>query len=265
MKGDWFMPNGVTQSLRYVGAILIAAPIGVLIGVPLSISLDILWGGEVTGGRWPLTAPNVILIVIQSALIGALAAWIAGRRGKLIAGLAEMFPLIAFMLISIALNIESGPYERANFDTQVSLWVWIGLLPAVLSGHYAIKVKDEGGLGLGVVLIGSIMGMLAQFGGAAFHLYTCVTAYKLSGFGAAFISFVTPFISEVYWSWRIWDGTDTFWNIYTMRFGLLLAWIATGLLLATAGGLLTGTRKRQPSGVPSGQRARHFDVLAMFD
>jgi hypothetical protein len=46
-----------------ITAIVGGAIVGAIVGIPTAILLDFAFGEDVTGGRWPLNAANVLLIV----------------------------------------------------------------------------------------------------------------------------------------------------------------------------------------------------------
>jgi hypothetical protein len=221
----------IRQALRYIAAVLLSPAIGSFVGIPFAFALDVIWGGDVTGGNWPLTVPNIVLVVIQALAMGFAAGWIAGRRGKLIATLADFFLLEALIVISLILNRDV--LGAARLDTEPVLWVWIGLIPAWAGGHYAVKSKH---LGYGPVLIavGAAMALIAQIGAAAFHLYTSIVAYEIEGIGPAVLAFMMPMIAEFWWFWKVWGLSGSLWNLYTVRLLLLIGWTTCAVLAAGA-------------------------------
>jgi hypothetical protein len=226
------MSKTLWQSFRYIAAVVFSPFIGEIVGFPFALALDILWGHEVTGGTWALTFPNVLLTIVKAIATGFSAGWIAGRRGKLVAVLANFFILVVLLVTAIVLNrdiIGAMPTE-----TKPALWVWIGLIPALLAGHFAVKYRH---LGIMPVLFvcGGAMSVIAQFGAAAFHVYTVIIAYEMNGFVGAFLTLLLPGFSQIWYAWHIWGMTGTFWNVYTMRFALLIVWgVMTIVFLAYA-------------------------------
>ena len=79
--------------------------------------------------------------------------------------------------------------------------------------------------------IAGLIYLAIQFGGLALHLYTTYIAFKISGFISAFLTFIFPPLSELYWVWRFWNGTGEFFNPYTQ-------WVAAYLILFVVGYLL---------------------------
>jgi hypothetical protein len=232
------------QSLRYVAAVIFAPIIGELIGLPFAVAIDALWGDLVTGARWPFTIPNVILTVIKGLIVGFSAGWIAGRRGKLMAGVAVFLPLTIIVAISLAMNRDLlGPLQ-SEWDTKPSLWAWIEFVPALLAGHFAVKYKN---LGLGPFIVGAAAGMfvVAQIGATAFHFYTSIIAYQIAGTGAAVAAFVFPVFSELWWFWKVWGLAGSIWNAYTSRLLLLALWALIALMLAAFGSYLTEKAERR--------------------
>ena len=55
--------------------------------------------------------------------------------------------------------------------------------------------------------------------GLTIHVWTIVIAYRASGFFSAFLTFALPILGEVYWGIRIWRGTGSLMNDYTLALG----------------------------------------------
>lgn len=223
------------QWLRYILAIVVSPFVAEIIGFPFAIALDVAWGQDITAGVWAFTIPNIILVIIKASLLGLVAGWISGAHGKLVAAIANFFPLIAVLIISIALNRDFlGSVPTA---TKPALWTWLGVIPALIAGGYAVK-HARNSVGPIFVLIGSSMGFVVPFGAVAFHVYTVITAYQLSGFGSAIIAFIFPILSELWYSWKIWGIAETFWNVYTLRFVLLVGWSIAAFVVLAIGNYL---------------------------
>jgi hypothetical protein len=121
-------------------------------------------------------------------------------------------------------------------------FAWIGLIPAMLGGHLAVKAKPSG---LSSLLgpLGGMMLFIAQFGIAIFHFYTAILAYQVDGFYSAFVSISLPIISELYWLVRIWHLSGAFWNVYSLRFAVLIVW--TGAAFAMMAWAINREERKQ--------------------
>jgi hypothetical protein len=78
----------------------------------------------------------VLVAIFTGFATGWFAGWIAGKRGKLIAALSNFFLLVAVIGMSIAVNRDL--IGNSHFAAQPAIWTWIGLLPAILAGHFAV-------------------------------------------------------------------------------------------------------------------------------
>jgi hypothetical protein len=217
------------QFVLYVVAVLIAPIVGEFVALPVAIFMDFIAGVEVTGGRWSLNIANVLLTCIKGSIIGCVAGTIAKKRPKLISALATFAPLELFIAMELISNRDMSEYMAAIYDTKPALWAWIALIPAMISGHFAAKVAQQSRW----VLV-QTLGMIILLGGlniclAVVHLCTTYMAYKISGVLAAFITFVTPPISELFWFSTIWKSTGMFLNLYTLQL------LACGLFILVAG------------------------------
>ena len=72
----------------------------------------------------------------------------------------------------------------------------------------------------------------------ALHVYTMLVAFKFSGFIAAAITFIFPYISQVYWVWKTWEITGNFINPFSFYVFVYLGWFAVGLLFIFIGSAL---------------------------
>jgi hypothetical protein len=230
------------QGLRYVAALLLSPAIGSVLGVPFAFVIDVVWGHPVTGGRWPLTLPNVLLSVIEASFMGFSAGWIAGKRGKLIAGLADFTYFTLIVIAALVLNRDL--FSHQDMDTQQSLWVYVGLLPAILMGHLAVKYKHLG-LGANLITVASVAIALFYFGTTIFHVYTAAVALDIYGIGGAMMVFFTPLFSEFYWFFKAWNLADTICNVYTLRLMVLLVWGIAAMIIMVIGTNLDERRKKR--------------------
>jgi hypothetical protein len=147
----------------------------------LAILLDFAFGDVVTGGRWPLNAANVLLICFQGLAVGCTAGWIAKTKGMLVAALANYLPLFLIVAVSIAVNRDLFAYSDTHFDTKPALWFWISLVPAMIAGHFAAKIVQQGGSAAIVQVLAVIFLFGVGIGSMAMHLYTTYVAYGLPG------------------------------------------------------------------------------------
>jgi len=218
---------------RFVAAIIVAAIVGELGAIPAALFIDIVAGADVTGGRWPLNIPNVVLVCFKGLVVGCVAGLIAKKRGMLVAALANFLPLQVFIVGTLIINRDPTEYLKTIYDTHPSLWTWIGLVPAMVSGHFAAKTAQQGVWIIFQVVGGLFMFWAAGIGAAAIHLYTTYVAYQTSRVLAALLTFGMPPLSELYWLVSIWYATGALFNLYTLRI------LALGFLYLT-GGVLIG-------------------------
>ncbi|HLQ24804.1 MAG TPA: hypothetical protein VK138_02875 [Acidiferrobacterales bacterium] len=222
------------ETAKWIGKAIFAVIAGTIIGqviqLPLAVLLDVIYRANVTGGRWSLNSANIILTVLVGFTTGFSTGWIAKRRGKLLAGIAEFLPTFMLLTISVIKNVDPTEYFKANYDTAPALWVWIGLIPALIGGHFGASRGKQ----LFAIASGGLAGLamlLFWAGCLGLHVYTIVVAYNASGIGAAVVTFMMPPLSEIFWFIRIWY-LNGFWNGYTAA----IAWLVT--LLVVGGGLI---------------------------
>lgn len=228
------------QAVRYIAAIVLSPFIGAVFAIPYSIALDIIYGGTVTGGAWALTTPNVLVAIWAGLITGWFAGWIAGRRGKLIGGLANFAILIFVIAASLAMNRDLMPEHL--FATKASMWTWIGLIPAIIGGHLAVRFKDIGAPAF-FGMVGQSIGIASQWCWGIFHLYTVYVAFKMSGLFSAFLSLMLPALSEIFWFWKAWTGSHELLNIYSARMFLCVTLSVLGIVLTMIG---AGLQSRRP-------------------
>jgi hypothetical protein len=202
------------QLLRYLVAIIVAIVVGQITQILAAIFIDIIVGHEVTGVRWSLNIENVILVCIQGAAVGIIAGAVAGRRGILISAIAIFLPLQIFILLEVIKNRDMSDYIASVYDTKPALWMWIALIPAMICGHFAVKLVQNKQL---LSMSASVYGGVSYLSLVAFHLYTTYTAYTLAGLVIAFVTLVTPPLSDIFWLIRIWNLTGDFFNLFSFR------------------------------------------------
>lgn len=129
-----------TKPLRQTGRAILAVVAGVIIGqisqVPLAYLLDFIYQSDVTAGRWAWNSANVILTCLVGGITGYSTGRIAKRRGKLLAAIAQFTPLCILVASELIKNVDMSGYSALRYDTDPALWVWIGLIPAVIGGHF---------------------------------------------------------------------------------------------------------------------------------
>jgi hypothetical protein len=126
-----------------VGRAIVSIVAGFILGqiaqLVLSVLLDMAYGNSVTAGRWPFNSANVILTCLVALITGFIVGRFAKARGKLLAAITNFLPLTIFIIFSIIINRDPSDYIARNYDTQLSLWVWIGLVPAIIGGHFGVS------------------------------------------------------------------------------------------------------------------------------
>jgi hypothetical protein len=234
------------QALRYVLAVVAGLVVGEVVGVLLGVAIDVIAGADVTGGRWALNGPNVVLAVVKGLVAGYTAGFVAQHRGKLIGAVTAFFPLVALAMLSIGLNRDILGTVADQLDTTPSLWAWIALIPAIVGGHFGTRSKGKGFAAVATGL-GAVSMYALYLGSTAFHVYTIIVAYQVSGFGAALVTSATPPIAELYWFIRVWRITGYITNQYDMLFFLLLALLAFGgVMIGIASSLEKRTSAQPP-------------------
>jgi lipopolysaccharide export LptBFGC system permease protein LptF len=125
--------------LRYPVAILIAVTTGVLFSLLFEIAVTMMLRGVVAPSKTLKLILSVVECVASGFYVGFLAGLIAGRRGKLIAAIADFLPLTLLILISLALNRDLLQARASGMS--LTDWTWLALVPAVLGGHLATRTK----------------------------------------------------------------------------------------------------------------------------
>jgi hypothetical protein len=219
--------------VRYPLAVVAGAILGEVISLPVGVLLDIAFGHHATGGRWPLTIPNVILACAKGFITGYSAGWISKERGKLIGAFSGLFPFVCLIIFAIAVN--------RDFTV---LWVWIALISAILGGHLGV---EHGAVGVSYLASGMGFVSLTGFytGCVALHVYTIVMAYHLSGLFSATITLAFPVISQLYWFVYSWRASGAFIDGYSIYFPILAVLLAFSVLMFGASALMNRKTSRE--------------------
>jgi hypothetical protein len=163
----------------------------------------------------------------------------------LVAALANFALLATFITIEQIQNRDATEYLATIYDTRPSLWAWIGLAPAMISGHFAAKAAQQG-VWLLFQAVGSVfLFWVAGIGSIVLHLYTTYGAYQTSGVLAALLTLAMPLLSELYWFLAIWHTTEVFFNLYTLRLLALGCLYLIGAVLLGIGLKLENSAKEQ--------------------
>jgi hypothetical protein len=227
----WF----VRAPLAVVGGVII----GQVVQVPLAFLLDLFWQNDVTGGRWPLTLPNILLAGLVGLIAGFSTGWVAGRRGKLLGAIAIFLPLLLLLTITIIRNVDPTEYFKQLYDTKPSLWVWVALLPGILGGHFG-ALDGKRYFNRSALFCAAGFAWVAGIGFSLFHLYTAFIAFEAAGFVAAIITLSFPVIAELYWGWRIWNESGYFLNHYSS----LIVMLVVFLVIAGVAGIAYAKTKK---------------------
>lgn len=170
------------NTAKWIGSAILAVIAGTVIGqiaqIPLAVLLDLIYGKTVTGGRWPLNSANFILIIVVGLITGFSTGWIAKKRGKLLGAIAQFFPIFIIVTIGLVKNVDLTPIVAQRSDTPLALWVWIGLIPAIVGGHYGAE-RNMKIIRISIVSIGVIV--LAVGGISGFFLCLEIIS-KAAGF-----------------------------------------------------------------------------------
>jgi hypothetical protein len=90
-------------------------------------------GKAVTGGVWTFSLPNVVVLLLTGFYTGFLAALFAGRRGLLMAGIANWLPMLLIVAVAFTLNRDLAQYTHELASMRD--WAWIEFLPALAGGY----------------------------------------------------------------------------------------------------------------------------------
>lgn len=91
------------------------------------------------------------------------------------------------------------------------------------------KIRDF--LAAGILSLSYFFNVINWISGIAIHLYTTYFAFKFSGILAAFLSFIMPGISQIYWVIRMWSHTGNLSNYYSYNVFIYLAYLLIPLFL----------------------------------
>jgi hypothetical protein len=183
----------------------------------------------------PLNVENVIVVCTQGAGVGIIAGAIGRRRGALVSAIAIFLPLQIFIALEIIRNRDMSDYIASIYDTKPALWMWIALLPAMICGHFSVKMAQSKTL---LSTLASTYGTASCACLIAFHLYTTYTAYELAGSFFTLVTLVTPPSSDVFWLITIWKSTGLFLNIFTLRLLAVIGVIIFGGIFIGMVGLI---------------------------
>jgi len=103
-------------------------------------------------------------------------------------------------------------FHDSKYDGQKTSWSKI-LIKAALA---FVKII----LGLSYIAL--------WLGGIGIHLWTIIIAFEYSGFLSAFITFLLPVLSQIYWGWESYVLSGTFWNNYII---MLLVYVCAWILM----------------------------------
>lgn len=85
--------------------------------------------------------------------------------------------------------------------------------------------KNDIKKGAGCFLAGSAYLILSILG-IIIHVLTIVIAFLSGGIISATLSLILPVLAQLYWGFRIWSATGTFFNLYCLALaGYVVLWI----------------------------------------
>ncbi len=191
-------------ALRYILAIVVGPILGNIAAAIPAIIVDMLAGKELTNlYSGNLTLPNVLYASLMGGATGFFAGAIAARRGKLVAILAQFFPLLSFTVLEIVLNRDLAASYNAAHPVPIAFWTWGGLLPAMIGGYYGERFTRQvaaSARGIGRVLGGFTC---ASAGLVLFFFYWSALTHWLGGFFGSVVALaVSPGVVVfplIYW------------------------------------------------------------------
>lgn len=235
----------IRQFTRYSVAILFGYLLGSTLAFPFSFIIDLIAGQSVTGAPWALSIPNLIYNSTIGLFGGFIAIKISGNRWILTPVLAQLFPMVAVIILELVLN--RAPVSRTYIHP--SFWIYAGLLPAILGGYLGDRAHLTS-LKATLAVIILILLFVLSGGGVALHIYTTIMAYHLSGIGATFVTLILPGIAELYWWIASWHASGAFITGYS-RWCLLYLIVIVLLLLAFIGRIVTDATLERSSATMS--------------
>ena len=231
--------GAITQAARYAIAITIAPILGALGSIPFSLAIDVIYGSDVADGHWVLTIPHVLVAIVAGFGTGWFAGWISGNRGKLVGAIANFSDIVLVMAVSFGRDWHGA--VNLAYEVGVPLWIWIGLMPAIIAGHVAVKVKGVPAPEF-LALIGQYVVLCSQFAWTIFHFYTVYVSFKLAGTLGALITLISLGLAEIVWFFRIWQISQHFFNLYSDRLFLAVAISALAVIVTMIAAYLNHRR-----------------------
>ena len=137
---EWLMKK-IPSLLRYIIAIIVGVLAGNLLALPIINALGSISGQEIISSTTSLSFVNLSYMVLIGFITGLFAGLISGKRGLLIAGIAQLLPLV--LLVTLALIVNRDVFASLG-QYGPSFWAWVGLLPALVGGYYGVKIINEG-------------------------------------------------------------------------------------------------------------------------
>lgn len=135
----WLMKK-IPSLLRYVIAIIVGVLGGQFLTMPIINALGSILGQDVINSTTSLSFVNLSYMLLNGFVTGLFAGLIAGKRGKLVAGIAQFLLLILLIVFELVINRDLS----SNFGQYgPSFWAWVGLVPALIGGHYGVKIINE--------------------------------------------------------------------------------------------------------------------------
>ena len=122
---------------RYIIAVLVGILAGNILSMPIANILGNVTGREVINSTTSLSFLNVSYMIIIGFITGLFTGLIAGKRGKILAVVAQFSFLTLMIVFSLIINRDI--LSRYG-EYGLSFWTWVGLLPAILGGHYGVRI-----------------------------------------------------------------------------------------------------------------------------
>ena len=136
-SSEW-LSNKISPLLRYAIAVIVGILAGQILIMPITKALEIVLNqGTSTSSFSSLSFVNFASTILTGFATGIFAGLIAGKRGKLVSTIAQFLPLIALIIFELSINRDLSGYFG---QYGVSFWTWVGLIPAIIGGHYGVKI-----------------------------------------------------------------------------------------------------------------------------
>lgn len=94
------------------------------------------------------------------------------------------------------------------------------------------------GIAAGVM---TISGVVLWLGGILIHLWTIIIAFSVSGFFAAFMTFMLPVLAQIYWLFESFRYSETYLNNYSLA---ILVYVILFVFVLLCGSIISAVEDK---------------------